>query len=848
MKRGLLGLCVVLPVTLGPLHAAAPGEFAATIRPLLERNCFACHDEQAEGGLDLTALSFEPGDPALRERWTRIHDRIESGEMPPDAADLPRESRAALVEALAREIEAADRADIMANGRGPIRRLTRGEYQNNVRQLLQMPHLQIQEALPPDRISHGFNRITESLDMSPVQVAAYLDTAEAVLRAALAPTVDPPQPTRFRADALAMILPGQNFFGGKRAFYHALDDEALDAKEARRVADDPGRRERVEAVFFRTSYQATRHHVKGFAAAVAGRYRVRFSARAVRGLGDERLVESDTPIPCNLIASVDKFLNPDNRIASRVFSVGRKPEVFEAVVELLPGETVELNPLGLPIPRPVNLKMPPPPEGGYRGIAYRWVEIEGPLVAGAWPPVSHGVLFPGLAIRKPGPGSAWPVEVVSEDPERDIPRLVSSFAARCSRGVMPAADTKLYVDLAMQEFRDGKPFMEAVLAAYQGILCSGHFLYLREPTRSIDQYAIASRLSHFLVNGPPDEPLRRDASDYALRRRGVLLAHVRRLVESPGFDEFVREFTEQWLDLRFLLRDAPDERLYPEYRLNDYLHDSMAEETRASLRHLIQANRPAAEIAAADYTFVNDELARHYGLPALAGADLRRVDLPPESPYGGLITQAAVLKVTSNGTTTSPVIRGAWVLERILGREVPPPPPTVPGIEPDVRGATTVREIIALHQKTQSCAACHRLFDHYGLALENFDIMGAWRDRYRGLEEGTPVEGIDRTGNPFRYTLAQPVDASGALEDGRTFRDVRDLKRLLLEDPRQLARNFVSQLLTYATGVRPRFSDRREIEAILDACAADGYRCRDLLEALVSSRLFVGELGLTSTD
>jgi hypothetical protein len=245
-----------------------------------------------------------------------------------------------------------------------------------------------------------------------------------------------------------------------------------------------------------------------------------------------------------------------------------------------------------------------------------------------------------------------------------------------------------------------------------------------------------------------------------------------------------------------------------------------------------------------DYTFLNGTLAALYGLEkSVTGTDMHRVKLT-DANRGGILSMPGVLATTSFPNRTSAVKRGVWVLETLVGHEVPPPPPTVPGIEPDVRGASTVREIIARHKESRSCASCHRKFDHYGLALENFDIMGAWRDRYRGLEEGEVVKGIDRTGNSFRYTLARAVDASGELEDGRTFRDVRELKAILLEDPRQLARNFVHQLLAYATGVPVRFSDRREIEVILDSCAPDGYLCRDLLEELVCSRLFLGELGL----
>jgi hypothetical protein len=222
---------------------------------------------------------------------------------------------------------------------------------------------------------------------------------------------------------------------------------------------------------------------------------------------------------------------------------------------------------------------------------------------------------------------------------------------------------------------------------------------------------------------------------------------------------------------------------------------------------------------------------------------MRRVELPPDSPYGGLLTQGALLKISANGVNTSPVLRGVWVLDRLLGQPPPPPPPGVPAVEPDIRGARTIRDILALHTRSASCAGCHARFDPLGLALENFDVLGAWRTRYRGLAEGEVVAGIDQTGHDFRYTLAAPVDPSGQLADGRRFRDIHDLKRILKSNPRQLARNILHQLTTYATGVPVRFSDRAEIESILDATAGDGYRVRDLLMALVQSRLFLGPKG-----
>jgi hypothetical protein len=213
--------------------------------------------------------------------------------------------------------------------------------------------------------------------------------------------------------------------------------------------------------------------------------------------------------------------------------------------------------------------------------------------------------------------------------------------------------------------------------------------------------------------------------------------------------------------------------------------------------------------------------------------------LPADSPRGGLLTQAAVLKVTANGTTTSPVLRGAWVMERILGQKPPPPPPSVPAVEPDIRGAVTIRQQLDRHRTQETCAACHAKIDPAGLALENFDVMGGWRDRYRAEGEGVPEPGLGKGGQKFAFHYALPVDASGQLPDGRKFRDVRDLKRLLLANERQIARNLERQLVIYATGAPVRFADRPAIEEGLDHASASHYGVRSLVHEVVQSEMFL---------
>jgi hypothetical protein len=235
---------------------------------------------------------------------------------------------------------------------------------------------------------------------------------------------------------------------------------------------------------------------------------------------------------------------------------------------------------------------------------------------------------------------------------------------------------------------------------------------------------------------------------------------------------------------------------------------------------------------------LNERLAAHYSLPKVNGVSLRRVALPKNSVRGGLLTQAAILKVTANGTTTSPVLRGAWVMERILGQKPPPPPPNLPVVDPDIRGATTIRQQLEKHRTQQICNTCHAKIDPPGLAMENFDVMGGWRERYRSEAGGELARGIAKSGQKFAFHYALPVDASGELADGRKFNDIRDFRQLLLDNEKQIARNTVQQLAVYATGSPVRFSDRQTVEQILKRASATDYGIRSLVHELVQSELF----------
>jgi hypothetical protein len=562
---------------------------------------------------------------------------------------------------------------------------------------------------------------------------------------------------------------------------------------------------------------------------------VRFAGRAVRQVRDFRLVPAHEPIAMSFRARQPSGPDVSGDVRETGGWLDLQPEAreFETTIHLKAGETFEYSPLGLPVPfirtdGGFFYDYPPMPPEGHRGVAIQWLEVTGPIREKTWPPPSHHVLFDEVDVAK----------ATAADAER----LYRRFAAMAALRPMSEEAHQPFLKLIQAKMTAGATFADAMLAGYQALLCSSHCLYLTEPRNGAPDahFAIANRLSHFLWNSRPDDELAQLAKNGRLHDKAVLRAQTERLIADPRFEQFVRTFAEEWLDLRKLRRDIPDERLYPEYRKDDYLVDSMEHETRAFLRAMIRENLPASSVIAADFTFVNDRLAAHYDLPRVSGSAMQRVTLPKGSPFGGLITQAALMKHTANGTTTSPVLRGVWIMEKLLGQPPPPPPKSVPAVEPDIRGATTIRALLAKHTESKSCASCHARFDPVGFALENFDVMGAWRDRYRGMERGEKITGIDPAGHPYTYFVGQPVDAAGKLLTGETFHDIHELKRLLAAHPRQLAKNLLEHLTLHATGTPVGFADRAEIEAMLDACAADGYRVGDLLHLLIQSRIFLG--------
>jgi len=797
-----------------------------TVRPFLENHCLDCHaGELAEADLDFERLAPPAPDADSLAKWVHVHDKLHAREMPP--AEMPQpedEQRDAILTALEQQLRQASAARQDRYGRVQFRRLNRVEYEHTLRDLLALPRLEVKEMLPPDAEAHGFDNVGSALRVSYVQMARYLDAANAAL------------------DEAAWLAPKVQRYEFRRPFpeihrFKITKDRVTIGNEAvllrqPNTAQTPWRLNDVEIPF-------------------PGEHTIRIRGRAAtyRQGEDEssgELVEPEFPHILSVYQGT-RWLGSIDLVA--------QPQTQELTAWLDAGETLYLY---VPTLDDWNPKWT---NGPYTGpaVALEWIEFEGPADV-SWPTASYRVLFDDLPVELWTEESACspPAEigelkrgknypklelphrknrymVVSDDPSADARRLLTRFIDRAFRRPRPEGEVDRYLALVEAELDKGKPFHEALLTGYSAVLTSPDFLYFVEEPGRLDDYALASRLSYFLWRSAPDEELLALARRGELRDHEVLREQVDRLLADPKAQRFVKDFTGQWLDLREIRETQPDEKLYPEF--DDFLLESMVGQTHAYFHAMIQRNLPARGVVDADFAFVNNVLAELYDLEGVEGVAFREVDLPPDSPRGGILTHASVLKVTANGTTTSPVMRGAWVLDRVLGTPPAPPPPNVPAIEPDTRGATTVRELLAQHRADRACASCHAKIDPPGFALESFDVIGGWRQRYRSLENGDKVKRrVD--GQPVHYRLALPVDRSGELSDGRTFEDIHQFKRLLLEDQRQLARNLAERLLVFATGAGISFADRAEVEAILDRARQSNYGVRDIIHEIVQSDTF----------
>ena len=832
----------------------------AAIPPFLEKHCVECHDSDTKkGGLDLSALSEDLSAQKTFDTWVKIHDRTASGEMPPKKKERPDSAqKRSYLEELSGVLTQHELARFATQGRTVERRMNRFEYENAVRDLLQAPWLDIREALPEDSEAHRFNKTGEALDVSYVQLQRYLTAADEALKSAFHSSVEAPSAAPQRHYAR-----DQGAYTGKMKFseFNRSPERAtfptlgFSAQPEVRKGDapmsvgksQPEQREEEGVGVVHGAYEPVEPNFSNFRTKTAGRYKVKLCGHSVWvGPGKEAnrwfIPDLDSVSKGRRPESVTVYALTPPRVLRRIGNVDFNPDttVAELEVYLKAGETIQIDSNRFYRSRPGANRAQNPlatPEG-QPGLVMRWIEVQGPL-APEWPSAPYTVLFDKLPV-KPAPGSPLKFAVQPADPAKDAERLLRRFVKQAYRSPVSPAEEVRFLPVIMKAMESGSAFAEAMLTGYTAVLCSPSFLYMQEKPGPLDQYAIASRLAYFLWNSPPDAQLRALADAGKLRDPGVLRTQTDRLLSDARSSRFVDTFTDYWLDLRKAGANDPDSLLYPDYYLDDHLLESARDESHATFSELLRSNLPVRNVVDADFAFVNERLAALYELPPLIGGALHKVHLPENSVRGGFMTQAAVLKVTANGTTTSPVTRGAWIMERLLGRKPPPPPPSVPAVEPDTRGAVTIRQQLDKHRHLESCAGCHTKIDPPGFALESFDVMGGFRTAYRAVDGKTPEVGIGKNGQKFAFHNALPVESYGEL-DGREFKDIREFKKIIAEDDRQLARNLVGQLTVYATGAPVCFSDRPKVEAIIECTKDSQYGVRALVQALVCSEIFLSK-------
>lgn len=828
------------------LLVSASASFAtdpfSNARSVLDRYCIDCHGpEGEEGDFRLDQLPKVANTPEAADRWGRVLARVAAGEMPPAEADRPTPVEVkALLEGI-KDPLASGAAAYRTEGRSMMRRLTRLEYENTVCDLLGVD-LPLQDFLPADETADGFDTAGKALSLSPVHISAYMRAADHALAAAV---IRAPRPET-TTTRLSYLDPAEAkfFTNSNRSLIPPHDGGLLFFAEP-----DP-------------EYPAILRRLAAMTSVNPGRYRVRVSAYTHEAQG--------RPLTYSIRISNEKKL-PDFFEAP-----ADTPAVVEVEYRFRAGDTIIVAPYRLDAARKA-LRQGREPKGLAFGL--EWVEVEGPIVD-VWPPVGHQRLFGDLPLVPTGKPpeqahtlSRW-FSVSARMSERDWTKLVASElaklpdspalmpssakpevdAARLLRGFLPLAfrrpitdeDLRPYLEIALRKLEQKESFEAAMLSAYRAVLCAPDFLFLYEEPGRLTDHALAARLSYFLCRSMPDDALRAAADRGELRTPEGLRRETERLLTSPRVSAFIEDFLDQWLHLKDIDATMPDESLFPEYLgglnarygVDGLLRASLLAETRLAFTDLLASDGSLLNLIDSRETYLNSRLAEHYGLPPVEGSAMRKVSLAVDSVRGGVLTHGSVLKVTANGSETSPVLRGAWILNTIVGRPPPPPPPNAGAIEPDTRGTTTIREQLLKHQAVPTCASCHRQIDPPGFALEAFDPIGQYRTNYRTTEIGEVLKGVTFNGRPVSYRKGPVVDASGQTNDGRSFSDIREYKRLLVADPESIAGNLAAKLATFATGQKAGPADAKAIDEIIAVAQPRNYGLKTLIHALVQSDLF----------
>ena len=782
--------------------------FANDLDTLIQSSCIDCHDSNTEARLDFTKLDRDFEDANTFRAWVKIVDRIRKGEMPPASEPRPdAQTQTAALTFLKKKLFEVNRRQQQEHGRVPSRRLSRLEYEHTLHDLLGIGG-DIARYLPPANKSGAFDVVAAKQDMSSVHVKGFLKAADVALDEAIQLGVKPKlvRELDYVNSRFMQMWFERSVRRGGGTVFRAVDD----------------------LIMFRGQNYNLRSDHNGLRIPVAGRYRITVTGSAYQPRSSVTMSlrrQNDVQGDSELFAAWD--VDEKLRTVSTIKYLRPDDYFYVSTDELEPAPDGK-----------VIYNSQPASEFKGEGVRVRKVLVEGPLES-TWPPQRTRALFPGVKWEPVANGRYYKPGTTTPHYEH-IRDAVAALAPRAFRRPVTDKEIEDLTNLTVPSLNARRGFLASARVPLRAILISPETLFLTNETRpresTLTDNALASRLSYFLWRSPPDEELLQLASDGILSDTKTLDAQVSHMLSDERSDRFINEFLDQWLDLELVDATTPDKYLYPEY--DDVLRRAMLAETRLLFRHLIDEDLSIANLIESDFTFLNRKLAEHYGIEGVDGEKMRKVTLDEDSIRGGILAHASIAKVTANGTVTTPVKRGSFVLTNLLGLPPNPPPPGAGSIEPYTRGATTIRETLAKHQTVEACAVCHRRIDPPGFALECFDPVGTFRTRYR------ISKGVKRTadaGLRFLHKDYDPggrVDCSGQTEDGFTFIDIRDFKRHLMKSKEQVARNLVSLLITFATGAEIQFADRQEVEAILHRHEAANYPLRRLIHEVVSSRMF----------
>lgn len=764
----------------------------APTQSFLKQHCYDCHSgETAEAGLDLDKLPDHFTD-AKSDRWVRIFDRVKDGEMPPpDHGSLDNKSTQPFLEATQKWITSNQFKSFRQVGRVQARRLTNLQLERTLHDLLGVDN-PLAVLMPDEPRTAGFTTVANGQAMSHFQLQQHLGVVDAALdeafRRALTPT-----------DGWSKKLSAERI-ARKDPTLRNREPEMLDGKAVVWAGRMP----------FYGQVRATK-------AREAGWYRFEIRAKALKAPENRGVWCTVRSGVCNsgapLMGWIGSF-EANQEIGSYSFE-GWLPKGH--MIEVRPGDATlkEARFEGGQVDVGLGASQ------GVSGVAIESIQMSR-IHRGANDQTIRQLLFGELKVSPASNPKKQRVE--TKTPRADLKRLIQRFAQRAFRRPVGQEFIKPYTSLAVAALDDGESFSEALGLGYRAVLCSPRFLYLHEPNRQLDHYAIAARLSYLIWSTMPDKTLLDLAAKQKLRDKTVLRQQVERMLADPKGEFFVKDLAHQWLDLSEIDFTEPDRRQFRSFDI--VVQNAMLDETHSFLQDMLDRNLSVSHLIDSEHTFLNSRLARYYGIKCDAGNESTKVLLDANSKRGGLLTQGAIMKVTANGTNTSPIIRGVWVSERLLGEAIPPPPENVPAIEPDIRGAKSIREMLAKHQENGDCAACHRKIDPPGFALENFDPAGNWRDQYIKIIKGAK-------------NIRLPIDSSFEMPDGQSFRNINQFKRLVLSNKDKLAKNVVEKLLVYGTGAEIHFADRGAVERCVKNCAEEDFGFREILKQVVTSNIFL---------